>query len=74
MTGPQVTVSLEPVSQRVTEGSAASFEAVLSGTVASDVVVSWKTVAGSAMPGTDYTVQAATSLTIAAGATALPGV
>ena len=64
-----MTVSLDPTSQSVAEGSAASFEAVLSGTVASDVVVKWKTVAGSAVSGTDYTAQAATSLTIAAGAT-----
>ena len=63
-----VTVSLDPTSQSVAEGSPASFEAVLSGTVARDVVVSWKTADGTA-GSADYTVQAATSLTIAAGAT-----
>ena len=43
-----VTVSLDPTSWSVAEGSAASFEAVLSGTVASDVVVKWKTADGTA--------------------------
>ena len=62
-----VTVSLDPTAERA-EGSPASFEAVLSGTVARDVVVSWKTADGTA-GSADYTVQAATSLTIAAGAT-----
>ena len=52
------------------EGSPASFKAVLSGTVANAVVVSWTTAAGgTAISGTDYTAQAAASLTIAAGAT-----
>ena len=66
--GTSVTVSLEPTSRSVAEGTAASFEAVLSGTVASDVVVSWSTADGTA-GSADYTAQAATSLTIAAGAT-----
>ena len=43
-----VTVSLDPTSRSVAEGSPASFEAVLSGTVARDVVVSWKTADGTA--------------------------
>ena len=65
-----VTVSLDPTSRSVAEGSPARFKAVLSGTVARDVVVSWTTAAGgTAISGTDYTAQAATSLTIAAGAT-----
>ena len=63
-----VTVSLDPTSRSVAEGMAANFEAVLSGTVASDVVVKWKTADGTA-GSDDYTAQAATSLTIAAGAT-----
>ena len=66
--GSSVTVSLDPTSRSVEEGSPASFEAVLSGTVASDVVVSWKTADGTA-GSADYTAQSATSLTIAAGET-----
>ena len=70
ITDDTVTVSLDPASQSVAEGSPASFKAVLSGTVANAVVVSWTTAAGgTAISGTDYTAQAATSLTIAAGAT-----
>ena len=66
--GSSVTVSLDPATRSVAEGSAASFEAVLSGTVATAVVVSWKTVDGTA-GSADYTAQSATTLTIAAGET-----
>ena len=70
ITDDTVTVSLDPASQSVAEGSPARFKAVLSGTVANAVVVSWTTAAGgTAISDTDYTAQAATSLTIAAGAT-----
>ena len=47
--GSSVTVSLDPASRSVAEGSPASFEAVLSGRVATAVVVSWwKTADGTA--------------------------
>ena len=46
--GSSVTVSLDPATRSVAEGSSASFEAVLSGTVATAVVVSWKTADGTA--------------------------
>ena len=63
-----VTVSLEPTSQSVAEGSAASFRVVLSEAFTSAVVVSWSTADGTA-GSADYTAQAETALTIAAGAT-----
>ena len=66
--GSSVTVSLDPATRSVAEGSSASFEAVLSGTVATAVVVSWKTADGTA-GSADYTAQSATTLTIAAGDT-----
>ena len=66
--GSSVTVSLDPATRSVEEGSSASFEAVLSGTVATAVVVSWRTADGTA-GSADYTAQSATTLTIAAGET-----
>ena len=65
-----VTVDISTASASVAEGRTARLTVSLSGTVSDDVVVKWKTTAVSASSGTDYTAQAATSLTIAAGATA----
>ena len=52
----------------MTEGGKASLTVELSSTAASDVTFSWATADGTAETG-DYTAQAATSVTISAGAT-----
>ena len=65
-----VTVDISAASASVAEGRTATLTVSLSGTVSDDVVVKWKTTAGSAISGTDYTAQAATAVTIAAGTTA----
>ena len=61
-----MTVGFSAASASVAEGRTARLTVSLSGTVSDDVTVKWKTAAGSAVSGTDYTAQAATAVTIAA--------
>ena len=66
-----VTVGFSATSAIVTEGRAATLTVSLSGTVSAPVTVKWKTAAGgTAISDTDYTAQAATAVTLAAGTTA----
>ncbi|MYD85525.1 MAG: hypothetical protein F4Y14_04690, partial [Acidobacteria bacterium] len=63
------TLTFASTAVSVREGAKASFIVELSTTVASDVTFSWQTADGSATAGSDYTAQAATSVTLAAGST-----
>ena len=60
------TLGFDPATESVNEGSKATFTVKLTEEADSDVVFSWQTADGSAGSG-DYTAQAATSVTIAAG-------
>ena len=62
-----VTVSVAPAA--ASEGDVAEFPVTLSGEVASDVVLTGNTRAGTAEAGTDYTTMTAEIVTIAAGDT-----
>ena len=65
------TLGFDPDAVSVAEGGKASFTVELSKEAASDVTFSWRTADGTA--GTsDFTAQAATDVTIAAGATSAP--
>ena len=63
------TVSVTPTSVSVPEGSAATLAVRLDAAPKTDVKVSWSTSDGTATAGTDYTAQAATTLTFASGET-----
>ena len=59
-------LGFDPATESVNEGSKATFTVKLTEEADSDVVFSWQTADGSA-GSSDYTAQAATSVTIAAG-------
>ena len=63
------TLRFDPATVTVTEGGSATFTVKLSLQVASDVTFKWQTADDSATAGSDYTPQAETSVTIAAGDT-----
>ncbi len=65
----QATVSLAPAAVTVTEGGAAALTVRLNAAAETEVKVSWSTSDGTAEAGTDYTAQAATTLTFARGET-----
>ena len=63
------TLALNPATVTVAEGGTASFTVELSNPASSDVTFSWRTAAGTAEAGRDYTEQTATSVAVAAGET-----
>ena len=68
--GEEETVSVEAVSAgSATEGEAVEFLVALTGSVESDVEVSYRTSDGTAVAGTDYTGVSATTLTFTGGET-----
>ena len=62
-----VEVAVTPTIAHVTEGGAATMVVSLAREAAKDVSVSWSTADDTAQAGTDYTAQAATTLTFAPG-------
>ena len=63
------TLGFEPTMVSVAEGSKAAFTVKLTRAASSEVTFNWQTADDEATAGSDYTAQAATSLTIAAGGT-----
>ena len=62
-------LGFDPATVNVTEGGRASFTVKLTQAVASPVTFSWQTADRTATAGADYSAQAATNVTLAAGVT-----
>ena len=65
----RASLGFDPAAATVAEGSKASFTVRLSKAASSDVTFRWQTADDTATAGSDYTAQAATDVTIAAGDT-----